>query len=92
MEVETVTTPNLELKNLSPDFGETELEHLFIGIGTIASREIHEDGKATVEMSSVEEAQNAVRFLDGKDFMGKQLSVGGASEPIAEENEEAVTD
>lgn len=74
MEVPEVSTPGLTITNLSSDFEESHLEDLFHGVGSISEVEITE-GKASVTMQSVEDAQEAVRLLDGKDFMGKTLSV-----------------
>ena len=76
MAVAEITTPHLSMSNLSSDFGESELEHLFAGVAQISSSQIVE-GKAELEMASVEDAQTAVRLLDGKDFMGKTLSLSG---------------
>lgn len=74
MAVPEVSSPKLSITNLSEDFKESELADLFYGIGTISESQVSE-GKATVEMESVEAAQKAVRYLDGKDFMGKTLSI-----------------
>ena len=74
MDVAVVTTPNLEIRNLSGEFGEAELADLFAGVGEITNSEIRE-GQAKVEMASVEDAQQAVRVLHAKDFMGKTLEV-----------------
>ncbi len=76
MAVEVISTPRLCISNLVQDFGQEELQHLFAGVGSISSSQIH-DGRAEIEMSSVADAQNAVRLLDGKDFMGKTLSLKG---------------
>ena len=85
MKVPEISSTELVIKNLSSEFGESELEELFSGVGSVAKSEISEGG-ATVEMASVEDAQKAVRFLDGKDFMGKTLSLSEAAQS-AEKNE-----
>lgn len=76
MPVEVVSTNLLVMKNLGEDFDKGELDHLFAGVATISEAKISE-GKAEIEMASVEDAQNAVKLLDGKDYMGKTLSLSG---------------
>jgi RNA recognition motif-containing protein len=78
MEVPEVSTPDITITNLSSDFEESHLEDLFRGVGSISEVEVSE-GKASITMQSVEDAQEAVRLLDGKDFMGKTLSVSESS-------------
>lgn len=78
MPVEEVSSPHLVMSNLSEDFGQSELEHLFAGVAKVAKSEIS-GGKATIEMASIDDAQSAVRLLNGKDFMGKTLSLTGES-------------
>lgn len=80
MEVPVVSTPALTITNLSSDFEVSHLEDLFHGVGSISEVEVNE-GKASITMQSVEDAQEAVRLLDGKDFMGKTLSVSEADQP-----------
>ena len=77
MAVPQISSVHLELKQLSSDFQESDLSDLFDGIGSIVESELDE-GKLRVQMDSVEEAQEAVRRLDGKDFMGEILSVVAA--------------
>ncbi len=76
MEVPTVSTPMLTISNLTKDFGEAELGDLFYGVGDFVKSDLKE-GLAMIEMKSVDDAQQAVRLLDGKDFMGQTLSVKG---------------
>ncbi len=85
MPVAEVTTPLLELALLPADFSHDGLTELFVGIGSVVHASI-EAGSAKVELASVEEAQAAVRYLDGKDFMGKVLSVK-EQEPASERTE-----
>ncbi|MDF1813054.1 MAG: RNA-binding protein [Verrucomicrobiales bacterium] len=79
MSIAEVTSPLLVLNNLSEDFGRSELDHLFAGVAKISEANIS-DGKAEIEMESVEDAQTAVRLLDGKDFMGQTLSLSSQAE------------
>lgn len=81
-----VDTPRLYLGNLSYDADEASLEELFKGAGTVRSVEIvynrhthRSKGFGFIEMQSVEEAKRAVQELHGKDFMGRNLVVNGAS-------------
>lgn len=64
---------------------EKQLEDLFAAYGSVQSARIIIDkltgrskGFGFVEMSSGEEAQAAVRALDGKDFEGRNLTVNEA--------------
>lgn len=79
MSVEEVSSPQLSLTNLSDDFGQSELDHLFAGVAHVAKSNI-EGGEASIEMTSIEEAQKAVKLLHGKDFMGKTLSLSGVDQ------------
>lgn len=79
MDVPVVSSTRLSMNNLAKDFGEAELGDLFAGVAKVTSSDI-QDGRAFIEMASIEDAQNAVRLLDGKDFMGQTLSVLGEEE------------
>lgn len=64
---------------------EADLTGIFSDFGTVVSARIITDkfsgksrGFGFVEMSSEDEAQAAVRGLDGKDFMGRPLAVSVA--------------
>ena len=75
----------LYVGNLSFNTTTQDLEDVFAEVGTVESTNIIEDrdtgrsrGFAFVEMSSAEEAQNAIEQLDGKDVDGRQLKVSEA--------------
>ena len=75
----------LYVGNLSFNTSTQELEQMFAEFGTVESTNIIEDrdtgrsrGFAFVEMSSKEEAQNAVSALNGKEIDGRQLKVNEA--------------
>lgn len=75
----------LYVGNLSFDTSAQDLEKMFGEIGTVESTNLIEDrdtgrsrGFAFVEMSSQEEAQNAISQLDGKEIDGRQLKVNEA--------------
>jgi RNA recognition motif-containing protein len=75
----------LYVGNLSFDTSAQDLEKLFGEIGTVESTNVIEDrdtgrsrGFAFVEMSSAEEAQNAISQLDGKEIDGRELKVNEA--------------
>ena len=68
--------------NLSDEATEDDLYRAFEGFGQVRSVTIVMDeathksrGFAFVVMSSVDEAQNAIKKMDGKDFRGKKISV-----------------
>ncbi|MEP7036844.1 MAG: RNA-binding protein, partial [Acidobacteriota bacterium] len=72
----------LYVGNLSFDTTQQDLEQLFGEIGTVESANLIEDrdtgrsrGFAFVEMSSDEEAQNAISELNGKEVDGRELKV-----------------
>ncbi len=75
----------LYVGNLSFSATEQDLEEVFGEIGTVESVNIIEDrdtgrsrGFGFVEMSSQEEAQNAISELDGKEVEGRNLKVNEA--------------
>ncbi len=75
----------LYVGNLSFDTTAQDLETLFGEIGTVESTNLIEDrdtgrsrGFGFVEMSTKEEAQNAISQLDGKDVDGRSLKVNEA--------------
>ncbi len=75
----------LYVGNLSFSATEQDLEEVFGEIGTVESVNIIEDrdtgrsrGFGFVEMSSQEEAQNAIAELDGKEVEGRNLKVNEA--------------
>jgi cold-inducible RNA-binding protein len=75
----------LYVGNLSFSTSIQDLEQMFGEIGTVQSANIIEDretgrsrGFAFVEMSSKEEAQNAISTLNGKEIDGRELTVNEA--------------
>ena len=75
----------LYVGNLSFNTTEQDLEETFGALGTVESTNIIEDrdtgrsrGFGFVEMSSQEEAQNAISELDGKELDGRNLKVNAA--------------
>ncbi len=75
----------LYVGNLSFDTSTQDLEEMFGEIGTVESTNVIEDrdtgrsrGFAFVEMSSVEEAQDAISQLNGKEIDGRELKVNEA--------------
>lgn len=75
----------LYVGNLPFSTGNSELEQLFAGVGTVESATVVEDretgrsrGFGFVEMSSAEEGNKAISELDGSDFEGRQLKVNEA--------------
>lgn len=75
----------LYVGNLSFNTSTQDLEEMFGASGTVQSANIIEDretgrsrGFAFVEMSSQEEAQNAISSLNGKEVDGRALTVNEA--------------
>jgi RNA recognition motif-containing protein len=75
----------LYVGNLPYEIGETELQDLFARAGSVESVNVMRDqatgrarGFAFVEMSTDEEAQNAITTLDGTQVGGRNLTVNEA--------------
>jgi len=75
----------LYVGNLSYGVGSSDLEKLFAAYGTVASAEVIADresgrskGFGFVEMSNDEEAQAAIRGLNGQAHEGRPLTVNEA--------------
>jgi cold-inducible RNA-binding protein len=75
----------LYVGNLPYDVGETELQELFTRAGSVESVHVMRDqmtgrarGFAFVEMSSDDEAQNAIRELNAASVGGRNLTVNEA--------------
>ncbi len=75
----------LYVGNISFNTSNTDLEEMFGKVGTVLSSNIIEDretgrsrGFAFVEMSSNEEAQNAISSLNGTEVDGRELLVNEA--------------
>ena len=72
----------LYVGNLPFSTGDADLQDLFAQAGTVKSAQVIKDrasgrskGFGFVEMSSEEEAQNAITMYHGKDFSGRPLTV-----------------
>ena len=72
----------LYVGNLPFSTGDADLQDLFAKAGTVKSAQVIKDrasgrskGFGFVEMSSEEEAQNAITMFHGKDFSGRPLTV-----------------
>jgi RNA recognition motif-containing protein len=77
----------LYVGNLSYDTNEMGLRDLFGQLGTVADAKVVMDrdtgrprGFAFVEMSTDEEAQNAIAQLDGRELDGRPIKVNEAQE------------
>jgi RNA recognition motif-containing protein len=75
----------LYVGNLPYEVGETELQELFARVGSVESVSVMRDqatgrarGFAFVEMSSDEDAQNAIRELNASQVGGRSLTVNEA--------------
>ena len=76
--------------NLSYDVAESDLEQAFSEFGAVASVSILKDkqtgqskGFGFVEMAEVSEGQAAIKGLNGKELMGRELKVDQAKEKPA---------
>lgn len=88
-----VTNERLYIGNLSYDATESDLFELFNGSGSVKNAEVvvnsrtqRSKGFAFVTMTSIDGAKKAVADLNGKEFMGRPLVVGGAK-PLAPREE-----
>ena len=75
----------LYVGNLSFDTSAQDLDEMFGEVGTVESTNVIEDrdtgrsrGFAFVEMSTKEEAQDAISQLNGKEIDGRELKVNEA--------------
>ena len=73
---------NMYVGNLNYKVRESDLEQAFNAYGTVTSVKVIKDretnkskGFAFVEMSSDEEASEAMNALNGSEFMGRQLVI-----------------
>lgn len=80
----------LYVGNLPYEVGETELKDLFAPAGSVESVSVMRDqatgrarGFAFVEMSTDEEAQNAITTLNGTNVGGRNLTVNEARPKVA---------
>lgn len=89
-------TKKLHIKNLSYDAGESDLEELFKGIGSVRNVEVVYDkdthrskGFAFLTMSKEEEAQRAIDVLHDQFFLGRKLTVQFAADRPAKPADDA---
>lgn len=73
---------NIFVANLNYKLQDKDLKEIFENYGTVDSARVIFDretrrskGFGFVEMSNDDEANNAIRELDGKEFMGKNIAV-----------------
>jgi RNA recognition motif-containing protein len=83
-------TNKLYVGNIPFSITQADLNELFASKGAVAEVNIIEDretgrprGFAFVTMASADEADRAVRDLDGEDFQGRRLTVNVAQERAA---------
>jgi cold-inducible RNA-binding protein len=83
--METLMNKKLYVGGLPYSFGNTELEKLFSGAGTVVSAKVILDrdtgrskGFGFVEMSSTNEAQQAIKQFNGTDQGGHNITVNEA--------------
>jgi len=76
---------NIYIGNLSYDVSEGNLRQAFEAFGQVSSARIVKDkyngqsrGFGFVEMPEQSQAQAAIKSLNGKEFLGKQMSVNEA--------------
>jgi len=84
---------NIFVANLNYKVQDKELKELFESFGTVDSarvindRETHRSkGFGFVEMPNDDEANNAIRDLDGKEFHGKNIAVKRAFDRNSEKS------
>ncbi len=83
LEIETVTSPSLNVTNLNSEASDVDITDLFAGIGCIVHREETGPGKDErtknhrIDLADTAEAQKAVELLHGKCFMGHEIAVTG---------------
>lgn len=74
-----MSSSNLYLGNLSYQVSEDELKKLFSDYGEVVSVKSFQDkGFGFVEMSTPEEAKNALEALNGQEFLGRAMKVDEA--------------
>jgi RNA recognition motif-containing protein len=85
MQRRTVLGKKLYVGNLGYNVGNSDLEKLFAQFGTVQSAQVIEDresgrskGFGFVEMGSDQEAQAAIKGLNGQDHEGRPLTVNEA--------------
>ena len=76
---------NIYVGNLSPDVTDEAIRGTFVSFGEVTSARVIKDkytgqsrGFGFVEMSVQSQAQTAIKSLNGKELLGKQISVNEA--------------
>jgi RNA recognition motif-containing protein len=76
---------NIYVGNLSSEVTDGTIREAFMSFGEVASARVIKDkytgqsrGFAFVEMAAPSQAQTAIKSLNGKEIMGKQISVSEA--------------
>ncbi len=76
---------NIYVGNLSPDVKDETIREAFESFGEVTSARVIKDkytgqsrGFGFVEMPTQSQAQTAIKSLDGKELLGKQISVSEA--------------
>ncbi len=83
----------LLIGNLSLEVKESDLEELFLEAGAVQSVRLVTDkqtgrmkGFACVEMSTIQEAQKAIKLLDGASIEGRQIMVNAYGSSVSQDN------
>ena len=89
---------NLYVSNLGFHVNDEDLNNLFSAYGSVSSAKVITDkisgrsrGFGFVEMPQDEEAQNAIKGLEGKELEGRMISVSVAR-PKTERNDRSFSD
>ena len=76
---------NIYVGNLSPDVTDEAIRGTFVSFGEVTSARVIKDkytgqsrGFGFVEMPGQSQAQTAIKSLNGKDLLGKEISVSEA--------------
>jgi RNA recognition motif-containing protein len=76
---------NIYVGNLSPDVTEEAILEAFVSFGQVTSARVIKDkytgqsrGFAFVEMANQSQGQTAIKSLNGKSLLGKEISVSEA--------------
>jgi RNA recognition motif-containing protein len=79
------TNMNIYVGNLSSDVTDEAIRDAFVSFGQVTSARVIKDkytgqsrGFGFVEMGMQSQAQTAIKSLNGKEFMGKEMSVSEA--------------
>jgi RNA recognition motif-containing protein len=82
------TNMNIYVGNLSSDVTDEAIRDAFVSFGQVISARVIKDkytgqsrGFGFVEMGMQSQAQTAIKSLNGKEFMGKEMRVSAARPP-----------